>query len=180
MSEHSRSEITAARRWVVKVGSALLTANGRGLDDAMIEGLVAQLVALRERGLAGVLRALGRTQSASDFEASALDTFQTQYNRDPSNETNITDLAVAHRRYGRLLMEAGELEAAREHQGAALELLQPIVDRPQILTWQSDEYRALILEPALNMRFVREALPITEPRSAEHFYGGLMQAGLAD
>jgi len=57
MSE--RDEIKAARRWVVKVGSALLTDDGRGLDSAMISGLVAQLVQLRESGCEVVLVSSG-------------------------------------------------------------------------------------------------------------------------
>ncbi len=44
-----RSGIRDARRWVVKVGSALLTDDGRGLDARMIESLVAQLAQLRQR-----------------------------------------------------------------------------------------------------------------------------------
>ena len=45
-----RPEIASSRRWVVKVGSALLTDDGRGLDEAMIAGLVSQLARLREAG----------------------------------------------------------------------------------------------------------------------------------
>lgn len=54
-----RSEIAAARRWVVKVGSALLTDDGRGLDEEMIGTLVAQLAALRSRGCEVVLVSSG-------------------------------------------------------------------------------------------------------------------------
>ncbi|MCB1732675.1 MAG: glutamate 5-kinase, partial [Halieaceae bacterium] len=54
-----RSEIAEARRWVVKVGSALLTDDGRGLDAAMIATLVEQLVALRQRGCEVVLVSSG-------------------------------------------------------------------------------------------------------------------------
>ena len=54
-----REEIAAARRWVIKVGSALLTDDGRGLDGAMITGLVAQIVQLRERGCEVVLVSSG-------------------------------------------------------------------------------------------------------------------------
>jgi glutamate 5-kinase len=54
-----RREIAAARRWVVKVGSALLTDDGRGLDEAVIGGLVAQLAALRQRGCEVVLVSSG-------------------------------------------------------------------------------------------------------------------------
>ena len=54
-----REEIARARRWVVKVGSALLTDDGRGLDEDMIARLVAQLVLLREQGCEVVLVSSG-------------------------------------------------------------------------------------------------------------------------
>jgi glutamate 5-kinase len=54
-----RRELAAARRWVVKVGSALLTDDGRGLDRSVIARLVAQLVALRQRGCEVVLVSSG-------------------------------------------------------------------------------------------------------------------------
>ena len=59
MTVAERSEIAEARRWVVKVGSALLTDDGRGLDAAMIATLVEQLVALRRRGCEVVLVSSG-------------------------------------------------------------------------------------------------------------------------
>ena len=59
MTVAERSEIAEARRWVVKVGSALLTDDGRGLDAAMIATLVEQLVALRQRGCEVVLVSSG-------------------------------------------------------------------------------------------------------------------------
>lgn len=54
-----RTEIAEARRWVVKVGSALLTDDGRGLDANMINALVEQLVQLRARGCEVVLVSSG-------------------------------------------------------------------------------------------------------------------------
>ena len=54
-----RGEIAQARRWVVKVGSALLTDDGRGLDENIIATLVAQLVRLRARGCEVVLVSSG-------------------------------------------------------------------------------------------------------------------------
>ena len=39
------------RRWVVKVGSALITNDGRGLEPSVIGEWVAQMVALRARGI---------------------------------------------------------------------------------------------------------------------------------
>ena len=41
-----RSEIIKARRIIVKIGSALLTGGGRGLDKAAIAGWVAQIAEL--------------------------------------------------------------------------------------------------------------------------------------
>ena len=55
----ARTEIAGARRWVVKVGSALLTDDGRGLDEAMIGSLVDQLVLMRESGSEVVLVSSG-------------------------------------------------------------------------------------------------------------------------
>ncbi|MBA6414161.1 glutamate 5-kinase [Parahaliea sp. F7430] len=54
-----RSEIAAAKRWVVKVGSALLTDDGRGLDQKIIAALVAQLADLRSKGCEVVLVSSG-------------------------------------------------------------------------------------------------------------------------
>ena len=54
-----RAEIARSRRWVVKVGSALLTDDGRGLDEAMIIALVEQLVGLRNSGCEVVLVSSG-------------------------------------------------------------------------------------------------------------------------
>jgi glutamate 5-kinase len=54
-----RIEIAEARRWVVKVGSALLTDDGRGLNQDIITTLVEQLVALRGRGCEVVLVSSG-------------------------------------------------------------------------------------------------------------------------
>ncbi|NQX87684.1 MAG: glutamate 5-kinase [Halioglobus sp.] len=54
-----RTEIAASRRWVIKVGSALLTNDGSGLDDVIITGLVAQIAGLREAGNEVVLVSSG-------------------------------------------------------------------------------------------------------------------------
>ncbi|EAQ98490.1 glutamate 5-kinase [Congregibacter litoralis] len=50
MSADSRHWVASAKRWVVKVGSALLTDDGRGIDEAVIAALVEQLAELRQRG----------------------------------------------------------------------------------------------------------------------------------
>ena len=47
------------RRWVVKIGSALLTNNGRGLDREAIGAWVGQIAALQERGIEVVLVSSG-------------------------------------------------------------------------------------------------------------------------
>ena len=45
-----RDKVTGAKRWVVKIGSALLTADGKGLDRAAMDTWVKQMVALRQAG----------------------------------------------------------------------------------------------------------------------------------
>ncbi len=55
----SRQDISKARRWVVKVGSSLLTANGRGLDHELIAAWAEQITALRRRGAEVVLVSSG-------------------------------------------------------------------------------------------------------------------------
>jgi len=49
----------SARRWVVKIGSALLTASGKGLDHAAIRRWVDQMAALRSSGIDVVLVSSG-------------------------------------------------------------------------------------------------------------------------
>ena len=57
--KHSRSEIQDARRWVIKIGSAVLTDDGRGLDRVSIQHWVEQIVELRQRGIELVLVSSG-------------------------------------------------------------------------------------------------------------------------
>lgn len=45
-----RSRLGTARRWVIKLGSALLTADGRGLSPELLRPWVEQMVAMREAG----------------------------------------------------------------------------------------------------------------------------------
>lgn len=54
-----RKQVTQAQRWVVKIGSALLTADGRGLDRNAMAIWVQQLVALRQAGIELVLVSSG-------------------------------------------------------------------------------------------------------------------------
>ena len=55
----SRQRLAAARRIVVKIGSALLTNDGQGLHVEGLDGWVAQLAALRQRGCEIVLVSSG-------------------------------------------------------------------------------------------------------------------------
>lgn len=48
--EEGRASLKAARRWVIKIGSSLLTADGKGLDLGCMAGWVAQIAALRAAG----------------------------------------------------------------------------------------------------------------------------------
>lgn len=54
-----RLQLKTARRWVVKIGSALLTANGKGLDKAAIASWTSQIAAMRQRGIEVVLVSSG-------------------------------------------------------------------------------------------------------------------------
>ncbi len=54
-----RQQLTKTRRWVVKIGSALLTNDGRGLDTAAIADWSAQIAALCEQGAQVVLVSSG-------------------------------------------------------------------------------------------------------------------------
>ncbi|MEH6576678.1 MAG: glutamate 5-kinase [Amphritea sp.] len=58
MSE-ARNKLKTARRWVVKIGSALLTNDGEGLDQAAISRWVDQLAELQAGGLEIVLVSSG-------------------------------------------------------------------------------------------------------------------------
>lgn len=55
----NRTEFSTARRVVVKIGSALLTAGGRGLDTSSIGNWVAQIADLRQSGLDMILVSSG-------------------------------------------------------------------------------------------------------------------------
>ncbi len=55
----NRQQVAKARRWVVKVGSSLVTNNGRGLNVALISAWVEQIAALRQRGIEVVLVSSG-------------------------------------------------------------------------------------------------------------------------
>ncbi|MDO9621456.1 MAG: glutamate 5-kinase [Moraxellaceae bacterium] len=56
---NQRERVQKSKRWVVKIGSALLTDNGQGLDQQAMAQWVAQMVALRQRGVELVLVSSG-------------------------------------------------------------------------------------------------------------------------
>lgn len=51
--------IKRARRWVIKIGSSLLTDNGRGLDTQAIQDWVAQIHELQKNGIEAILVSSG-------------------------------------------------------------------------------------------------------------------------
>jgi glutamate 5-kinase len=57
--QEQRQQLTKARRWVVKIGSALLTNDGKGLATEAIATWVAQMAKLRQQGIELVLVSSG-------------------------------------------------------------------------------------------------------------------------
>jgi glutamate 5-kinase len=54
-----REHLPHTRRWVIKIGSALITAEGSGIDRVAIESWVAQMATLRQRGIEVMLVSSG-------------------------------------------------------------------------------------------------------------------------
>ncbi|HQT44298.1 MAG TPA: glutamate 5-kinase, partial [Halothiobacillus sp.] len=46
----ARAHLKTDRRWVIKIGSAMVTGNGAGLDLAAIDHWAGQIAALRAQG----------------------------------------------------------------------------------------------------------------------------------
>ena len=59
MTSTNREKLKSARRWVVKIGSALLTADGKGLDQQAMAAWVKQMVSLQQQGIELVLVSSG-------------------------------------------------------------------------------------------------------------------------
>ncbi len=57
--QERRQEISTAKRWVIKIGSALLTKDGEGLDYTAIASWVEQMSVLRARGIEIILVSSG-------------------------------------------------------------------------------------------------------------------------
>ena len=64
MSERNR--LLKARRWVIKIGSALLTNDGQGFDLGLMAGWVAQICQLRAQGVEVVLVSSGAVASGME------------------------------------------------------------------------------------------------------------------
>ncbi|SEA48224.1 glutamate 5-kinase [Microbulbifer marinus] len=62
----ARQQLAASRRWVIKIGSALLTDNGRGVNRAAIFNWVEQIAALRQRGIEVILVSSGAVAAGMD------------------------------------------------------------------------------------------------------------------
>jgi len=54
-----RSELTKTKRWVIKIGSALLTDDGQGLNLVALQNWVEQMVTLRQQGVEVVIVSSG-------------------------------------------------------------------------------------------------------------------------
>ena len=81
MTESSRQALTTARRWVIKIGSAILTDNGQGLSHEFIARLASDVIALREKGREIIIVssgavAAGLARLGLDTRPSALDELQ--------------------------------------------------------------------------------------------------------
>ena len=81
MTESSRQALTTARRWVIKIGSAVLTDNGQGLSHEFIARLASDVIALREQGREVIIVssgavAAGLARLGLDTRPSALDELQ--------------------------------------------------------------------------------------------------------
>ena len=55
----TRKSVAESKRWVIKIGSSLVTASGRGLDHEAIRQWCAQIATLRTQGRQVVLVSSG-------------------------------------------------------------------------------------------------------------------------
>jgi len=81
LTKSSRQALTTARRWVIKIGSAILTDNGQGLSHDFIARLASDVIALREQGREVIIVssgavAAGLARLGLDTRPSALDELQ--------------------------------------------------------------------------------------------------------
>ncbi|MCK7598768.1 glutamate 5-kinase [Microbulbifer sp. CAU 1566] len=62
----SRQQLSSSKRWVIKIGSALLTDNGRGVNRAAIQNWAGQISALRRQGIEVLLVSSGAVAAGMD------------------------------------------------------------------------------------------------------------------
>ena len=62
----ARQQLSASKRWVIKIGSALLTDNGRGVNRAAIHNWAGQIGALRRQGVEVLLVSSGAVAAGMD------------------------------------------------------------------------------------------------------------------
>ncbi|MBN8430326.1 glutamate 5-kinase [Microbulbifer salipaludis] len=62
----SRQQLSTSKRWVIKIGSALLTDNGRGVNRAAIYNWAGQISALRRQGIEVLLVSSGAVAAGMD------------------------------------------------------------------------------------------------------------------
>ncbi|WP_295803503.1 glutamate 5-kinase [uncultured Microbulbifer sp.] len=62
----ARQQLSTSKRWVIKIGSALLTDNGRGVNRAAIQNWAEQISALRRQGIEVVLVSSGAVAAGMD------------------------------------------------------------------------------------------------------------------
>jgi glutamate 5-kinase len=64
--QQAREKLAANRRWVIKIGSTLLTDNGRGVNRAAIQNWAGQIAELRNRGVEVLLVSSGAVAAGMD------------------------------------------------------------------------------------------------------------------
>ncbi|WP_295804103.1 glutamate 5-kinase [uncultured Microbulbifer sp.] len=62
----ARQQLSTSKRWVIKIGSALLTDNGRGVNRAAIHNWAGQIGALRRQGIEVLLVSSGAVAAGMD------------------------------------------------------------------------------------------------------------------
>ena len=150
MGNNKRITLGRSRRWVVKVGSALVTNDGRGLDRERIQGWVEQIVALRRAGVSVTLVSSGavaegvkrlgwarRPTALFELQAAAavgqmglIETYETQFQRHAMHTAQVLlthdDLANRRRYLNarstlRALLDLGVVPVVNENDTVATE-----------------------------------------------------------
>ena len=102
MSSSSRQSLTHARRWVVKIGSAVLTDNGQALSARFINGLAADVITLRQQGKQVIIVSSGAVAAGLarlniDIRPTSLDELQAAAAVGQSSLVQADEQAFRHR-----------------------------------------------------------------------------------